>query len=263
MVKSSFLLQILSMKYSIIPVTPYQQNCTLLVCENTNNAAVVDPGGDVDLILEALEKSGARLEKIFLTHGHLDHVGATAELASMFAAPVEGPHHDDQFWIEALPSQCQTFGFPPCDSFSPSCWLNDGDKVQFGEEILSVLHCPGHTPGHIIFYNEPNKLALVGDVLFNGSIGRTDFPKGDFNTLIASIKNKLWPLGEDVVFIPGHGPISTLARKCAPIPLSMAESKVNPLPGWKNLIPVPCCPAFFYFRYACFSFFQTGNSCFL
>ncbi len=201
------------MKYFIIPVTSFQQNCTLLICENTNNAAVVDPGGDIDLILNALDETGAKLEKIFLTHGHIDHVSATAELASMFAAPIEGPHHADQFWIEALPSQCQSFGFPPCDSFSPTCWLNDGDKVQFGDEILSVLHCPGHTTGHIAFYSKENKLALVGDILYKGSVGRTDFPKGDFYTLIASIQNKLLPLGEDVTFIPGHGPISTFGEE--------------------------------------------------
>ena len=201
------------MKYIIIPVTPYQQNCSLLICEQTNKAAVVDPGGDVDLILNAIDQEGVELEKIFLTHGHLDHVGATTELTSLFAIPVEGPHHDDQFWLEALPSQCEMFGFPPSDPFFPSCWLKEGDKVEFGAQKLDVLHCPGHTPGHIVFFHPEQKLALVGDVLFKGSIGRTDFPKGDFHTLINSIKRKLWPLGEDVVFIPGHGPISTFGEE--------------------------------------------------
>lgn len=201
------------MKYTIIPVTSYQQNCSLLICEKTQKAAVIDPGGDVDLILAALEKENVELEKIFLTHGHLDHVGATSELSSMFAVPIEGPHHDDQFWLEALPSQCASFGFSPVDAFSPSCWLKDGDKVEFGEIKLDVIHCPGHTPGHIIFFQPEEKLAWVGDVLFNGSIGRTDFPKGDFHTLIHSIKEKLWPLGEDVAFIPGHGPMSTFGEE--------------------------------------------------
>ena len=201
------------MKYIIIPVTPYQQNCSLLICEQTNKAALVDPGGDVDLLLNAIDQEGVELEKIFLTHGHLDHVGATAELTSLFSIPVEGPHHDDQFWIEALPSQCEMFGFPPSDPFFPSCWLKEGDKVEFGAQKLDVLHCPGHTPGHIVFFHPEQKLALVGDVLFKGSIGRTDFPKGDFHTLINSIKRKLWPLGEDVVFIPGHGPLSTFGEE--------------------------------------------------
>ncbi len=201
------------MKYIIIPVTPYQQNCSLLICEKTNKAALVDPGGDVDLILSALDKQQAELEKIFLTHGHLDHVGATPELTSMFSVPVEGPHHDDQFWLEALPSQCASFGFPAVDAFSPDCWLKDGDKVEFGEIKLDVIHCPGHTPGHIVFFNPKEKLAWVGDVLFNGSIGRTDFPKGDFHTLIHSIKDKLWPLGKEVAFIPGHGPMSTFGEE--------------------------------------------------
>lgn len=201
------------MKYTIIPVTPYQQNCTLLVCERTQQAAFVDPGGDLDLLLDALENHQATLEKIFVTHGHLDHIGAVAELASLFQVAIEGPHPDDQFWIEALPSQCRNFGFPLCDSFTPNCWLHDGDKVQFGEQVLDVIHCPGHTPGHVVFYHKPNRLALVGDVLFKGSIGRTDFPRGDFHQLIDSIKNKLWPLGEETIFVPGHGPMSTFGEE--------------------------------------------------
>jgi len=201
------------MKYQIIPVTPYQQNCSLVICEKTGKAAVIDPGGDVDLILAALDHENATLEKIFLTHGHLDHVGATAELANLFSVPIEGPHHDDQFWLEALPTQAATFGFPSAEAFTPNCWLKEGDKVEFGDIKFNVLHCPGHTPGHIIFYQPEEKLAWVGDVLFKGSIGRTDFPKGDFNTLIHSIKDKLWSLGEDVAFIPGHGPMSTFGEE--------------------------------------------------
>lgn len=201
------------MKFHIIPVTSYQQNCTLLMCEVTHKAALVDPGGDVDVILEYLEKYNVELEKIFLTHGHLDHVGATAEISKLFSVPIEGPHHDDQFWIEAIPSQCQIFGFPPCDSFKPDCWLKQGDKVEFGEQKLDVIHCPGHTPGHVVFYHKQNQLALVGDVIFKGSIGRTDFPRGNFHTLIDSIKNNLWPLGNETQFIPGHGPMSTFGEE--------------------------------------------------
>jgi hydroxyacylglutathione hydrolase len=201
------------MKYRIIPVTAFQQNCSLLICERTGKAAVVDPGGDVDLILDAVKQEKAVLESVLLTHGHLDHIGGTYELASLFDIPIIGPHRDDQFWIDAITAQCQTFGFPVCHEFTPTRWLAHGDKVSFGEEMLEVLHCPGHTPGHVVFYHRQSQLAIVGDVLFRGSIGRTDFPKGDFHTLISSIKNNLWPLGEQVAFIPGHGPMSTFGEE--------------------------------------------------
>jgi glyoxylase-like metal-dependent hydrolase (beta-lactamase superfamily II) len=201
------------MKFNIIPVTPYQQNCSLLVCEATRKAAVIDPGGDSELILEALNESDAALEKIFLTHGHIDHVGAASELAARFDIPIEGPHRDDLFWLQALASQCQMFGLPPVEPFTPSRWLKDGDQVQFGNVRLEVLHCPGHTPGHVVFFHRQGRIAWVGDVLFKGSIGRTDFPRGDFHTLIASITGKLWPLGEDTAFVPGHGPMSTFGEE--------------------------------------------------
>ncbi len=201
------------MKYRIIPVTPFQQNCSLLICERTGKAAVIDPGGDVDLILDAIKQEKAMPESVLLTHGHLDHIGATYELATLFNIPIIGPHRDDQFWIDAIVAQCQTFGFPVCHGFTPARWLAHGDKVSFGEEVLEVLHCPGHTPGHVVFYHRQSQLAIVGDVLFRGSIGRTDFPKGDFHTLINSIKNNLWPLGEQVAFIPGHGPMSTFGEE--------------------------------------------------
>lgn len=201
------------MRFSIIPVTPYQQNCSLLICEQSQHAAVVDPGGDIDLILKRVEQEKVTLESILITHGHLDHIGAVAELAEKLSLPVYGPHIEDNFWIAALPDQCRSFGFPPCRGFVPNRWLNDGDTVRVGQENLKVIHCPGHTPGHIVFYNAAAKLAIVGDVLFNGSIGRTDFPRGDFHALIASIQNKLWPLGEDVAFIPGHGPMSTFGEE--------------------------------------------------
>lgn len=201
------------MRYTIIPVTPYQQNCTLLVCEQTNKAALVDPGGDLDLLLDTVKQQGASLESILVTHAHLDHVGGVAALSKQLDLPIIGPHVEDDFWIQALPEQCRMFGFPNSDSFVPTRWLKDGDSVQVGNEALQVIHCPGHTPGHVVFYSESERLAIVGDVLFKGSIGRTDFPKGDYQTLIDSIQLKLWPLGKDVAFIPGHGPMSTFGEE--------------------------------------------------
>lgn len=201
------------MKVTIIPVTPFQQNCSLLVCEQTNQAAVVDPGGDLDLILGAVRQSGAQPGKILLTHGHIDHCGAAAELSKRLAVPVEGPHREDKFWIDQLPAQGQRFGFPRLEAFTPDRWLEDGDTVQFGDVTLAVRFCPGHTPGHVIFYSSENRLAIVGDVLFRGSIGRTDLPRGDHHTLINSITTQLWPLGEEVAFIPGHGPMSTFGEE--------------------------------------------------
>jgi len=212
MIKFVFCLY-LAMQFRIIPVTSYQQNCSLLFCEKTHKAAIVDPGGDTDLILKAIAQEKVSPESILITHGHLDHIGATAELAALLSIPVIGPHQDDQFWIDAIPEQCRTFRFPACESFTPSRWLNQGDIVKVGEEILEVLHCPGHTPGHVVYVHRDTQLAIVGDVLFKGSIGRTDLPKGDFNTLINSIKNNLWTLGGQFTFIPGHGPMSTFGEE--------------------------------------------------
>lgn len=206
------------MRYRIVPVTPLQQNCTLAVCPDTNKAAIVDPGGDLDRIVAALDAMGATAEKILLTHGHIDHVAATAELRERLGVPVEGPHQSDDFWIRTLPAQASTFGFGPTPAFEPDRWLEDGDTVSVGNQTLKVLHCPGHTPGHVVFFHEGDQLALVGDVLFQGSIGRTDFPKGDYAALMESIRNKLLPLGDDVTFIPGHGPRSTFG----------AERRTNP-----------------------------------
>jgi glyoxylase-like metal-dependent hydrolase (beta-lactamase superfamily II) len=202
-------------KVAIIPVTPFQQNCSLLVCEQTNKAAVVDPGGDIELILDAVKEQGVELEKILLTHGHIDHCGGTAELAQELGLPIEGPHRDDRFLIDDLPQQSQRFGFPQLRAFTPTRWLVGGDSVRFGEVELEVRHCPGHTPGHVIFFSPEYRLALVGDVLFAGSIGRTDLPRGDHATLIRSIRGQLWPLGDDVTFIPGHGPTSTFGAERA------------------------------------------------
>jgi hydroxyacylglutathione hydrolase len=200
----------MSIKYQLVPVTAFEQNCTLLWCSETMKAAIVDPGGDVDRILAAIEKNQVIPERILVTHGHIDHAGGVADLAERLSLPVDGPQREDAFWIEGMPAQSKMYGFPGVRAFTPDRWLEDGDTVRFGAIDLQVFHCPGHTPGHVVYFNEAGRLLLVGDVLFKGSIGRTDFPKGDFDTLIASIRNKLWPLGDDVSFISGHGPMSTL-----------------------------------------------------
>ena len=201
------------MRASIIPVTPFEQNCSVLVCERTGRAAVVDPGGDLDRIVAALEQAKAAIEKIFVTHGHIDHCGGAAELRRRTGAPIEGPHRDDDFWIGQLEGQGARFGLEGAQTFVPDRWLTGGETVSFGAETLEVRHCPGHTPGHVVFYSLQARLAIVGDVLFAGSIGRTDFPRGDYATLIRSITQELWPLGDDVTFIPGHGPVSTFGAE--------------------------------------------------
>ena len=197
------------MKVAIVPVTPFQQNCSILVDEETRKAAVVDPGGDLERIEQALQQTGATLEKILVTHGHLDHCSGAAELRRRTGVPIEGPQREDKFWIDNLPAAAAQYGFPPAEAFEPDRWLEDGDTVTVGGTALKVRHCPGHTPGHVVFFNEADRFAVVGDVLFQGSIGRTDFPRGDHPTLIRSITQKLWPMGDDVAFVPGHGPVST------------------------------------------------------
>ena len=201
------------MKYAIVPVTPFQQNATVLWCEETRHAAVVDPGGDLPLILRVIEREGLILEKILVTHGHIDHAGAVADLADQFGLPIEGPQIEDKFWIDGMPEQSRMFGFPPARSFEPNRWLQHGEQVTVGNQVLDVIHCPGHTPGHVCFFHAPSQLAIVGDVLFQGGIGRTDFPKGDYQTLIRSIKERLLPLGDDVEFVPGHGPMSNFGEE--------------------------------------------------
>jgi hydroxyacylglutathione hydrolase len=195
------------LKAVIIPVTPLQQNCTLLWCTKTNKAALSDPGGDLSRLKAAVAEHGVDLEKIIITHGHLDHCGQAGMLAEELGLPIEGPHEDDLFWIEQLDGDGARYGMV-AKSFEPDRWLNDGDQVTVGDLVLDVIHCPGHTPGHVIFYHKPSKLAVVGDVIFQGSIGRTDFPRGNHQDLINAITQKLWPLGDDVTFIPGHGPTS-------------------------------------------------------
>lgn len=206
------------MQFAVVPVTAFEQNCTVLWCEKTKRAAVVDPGGDLDRIEAVLASQGLTLEKVLITHGHCDHAGAATELAARHGVPIEGPQREDAFWLDKLEDQSRMFGLPAAQKFVPTRWLEQGDSVTVGDEVLEVLHCPGHTPGHVVFFSRSAGTAIVGDVLFAGSIGRTDFPRGDYDTLIDSIKGKLWPLGDGVEFIPGHGPNSSFGR----------ERKTNP-----------------------------------
>jgi glyoxylase-like metal-dependent hydrolase (beta-lactamase superfamily II) len=197
---------------TVIPVTAFAQNCSIVWCERTRVGAVIDPGGDLDQVLAAVQENGVQLQKILLTHAHIDHAGGTAELARRLQLPIEGPHRGDQFWIDGLPEQARMFGLPACDRFTPDRWLDEGDRVQVGEVEFEVRHCPGHTPGHVVFYSAADQVAFVGDVLFAGSIGRTDFPGGDYDTLIRAIRDKLLTLGDEVRFVPGHGPMSTFGE---------------------------------------------------
>ncbi|QOL27327.1 MBL fold metallo-hydrolase [Thalassotalea sp. LPB0316] len=201
------------MRYQIIPVTPFQQNCTLFWCDETLEGAIVDPGGDAQLIKAAVEQNKVKVTKVLLTHAHIDHAGATKDIADYFKVNIEGPHKEDQFWIDLIPMQKERFGFAHAEHFTTDRWLEQGDTVQFGNVELEVYFCPGHTPGHVVFFDPKTKLAQVGDVLFKGSIGRTDFPRGDHPTLIKSIRENLFPLGDDVKFIPGHGPMSTFGEE--------------------------------------------------
>ncbi|MDL5030846.1 MBL fold metallo-hydrolase [Pelomonas sp. APW6] len=196
-----------------IPVTPFQQNCSLVWCDQTQEAAVIDPGGEIPRVLQEVERRGLTLQAIWLTHAHIDHAGGTAELARLKGLPIIGPHVGDQFWIDGLPQQSAMFGFPQVETFTPTRWLQDGDTVQIGQETLTVRHCPGHTPGHVVFHSAAARRCFVGDVLFAGSIGRTDFPGGNHAQLISSITERLWPMGDDTVFIPGHGPESTFGEE--------------------------------------------------
>jgi len=196
------------LKALIQPVTPFQQNASIIYCSNTNKCAIVDPGGDIEILLEIAKNNNLIPEKILLTHGHIDHAGGATELSEILKVEIHGPHIEDKFLLDELQKQGEMFGLPSKDC-KPDVWLDEGDIVELGDEKLDVYFCPGHTPGHIIFYNEANKLALVGDVLFNGSIGRTDLPGGNHDQLINSVKDKLWPLGKEIEFIPGHGPMST------------------------------------------------------
>ena len=203
----------MALQATIIPVTPFVQNCSLIWCTDTMAGAVVDPGGEIEKILGVVNEQHVKLEKILVTHGHMDHAGGVADLAHQSSLPIEGPNLADKFWIDQLETQGDMFGMPGAKCFTPDRWLAGGDTVSVGNLVLNVYFCPGHTPGHVIFYHPPSKLALVGDVLFRGSIGRTDFPRGDHATLIRSIREQLWPLGDDVTFISGHGSLSTFGEE--------------------------------------------------
>ncbi|MEZ9421859.1 MBL fold metallo-hydrolase [Vibrio lentus] len=213
----------MSLKYQVVPVTSFSQNCSIVWCDETMEGIVVDPGGDVQQLAAIIEELGVKVVNLVLTHGHLDHVGGTVPLAEILNVNIFGPHKADNFWLQGLENQSQMFGFPLCKAFEPNTWLEEGDKVTFGNQVIDVIHTPGHTPGHVVLFSEQARMAFVGDVLFNGAIGRTDFPQGDFNTLIASIKTKLWPLGSDVTFVPGHGPESTFGRERASNPFVADE----------------------------------------
>lgn len=212
------------LKVHVVPVTQFQQNCSIIWCDETMIGALVDPGGDVDAILAEVEKRGITLEKILLTHGHLDHAGGAQDLREKLKLRIMGPEQSDKFWLDGIEEQAAKYGMAGLRCCLPDEWLNEGAEITVGNVVLKTIHCPGHTPGHLVFYDEASRVAFVGDVLFAGSIGRTDFPQGNHEDLISSITQKLWPLGDDVSFVPGHGPLSTFGR----------ERKTNPFVADKN-----------------------------
>lgn len=217
------------LRVAIVPVTPLQQNCSLIWNNETGKGAIVDPGGDLDRLKQTIAANKITLEKILVTHAHLDHAGGVADLAKEFGVPIEGPHREDQFWIDRIEDAGRQYGVPNCKRFVPDRWLEDGDSVTAAGESFEVVHCPGHTPGHVVFFHRGLKLAFVGDVLFRGSIGRTDFPRGNHQDLIDAITGKLWPLGSEVTFVPGHGPTSTFGQ----------ERQSNPFVGDRVLASRP------------------------
>ncbi len=199
-----------TLKAAIVPVTQFEQNCTLIWDTATMAGAVIDPGGDVPRILDAVKKVALKVEKIVLTHGHLDHVGGAAELATVLGVRIEGPHIADKFLMDGVEKQAASYGLRGLKNATSDRFLVEGDALTIAGHPFQVLHCPGHSPGSLVYINTVERMALVGDVLFAGSIGRTDFPYGDHDALINAIKTKLLPLGDDIVFICGHGPASTL-----------------------------------------------------
>jgi hydroxyacylglutathione hydrolase len=207
-----------NVRAAIIPVTDFQQNCTVLWCARTTRAVVVDPGGDLPRLRRAIAETKVTVEKIWLTHGHIDHAGAAGELRQELGVPIEGPHRAEEFLLGHIAASGLKFGMFSARNVTPDRWLDDGDEVEIGALKFQVLHCPGHSPGSIAFFNAAERFAIVGDVLFCGSIGRSDLPGGDHATLLKSINDKLLPLGDDVAFICGHGPASTIGRERASNP---------------------------------------------
>jgi len=214
----------MALKYKIVPVTQFVQNCSILWCDRTKIGAVVDPGGDFKRIDAVVRQQGLDIQKILITHAHVDHASLAKLCSENYSADIEGPHKKDHFWIKTIAVQGKLFGIKDASSFKPTRWLNGGEKIQLGNETLEVLYCPGHTAGHVVFVSHSAKLLAVGDVLFKGSIGRSDLPGGNHKTLVQSIKQKLWPLANDYRFIPGHGPMSTIGH----------ERKTNPFVADKN-----------------------------
>jgi hydroxyacylglutathione hydrolase len=202
-----------ALKVTVVPVTAFEQNCSIVACAATNRAAIVDPGGDVARIRAAIGEMKVTPEKILLTHGHIDHAGGAAELAEALSLPIEGPDERDGFLLSNLTTQGARFGMADVRNVTPTRWLVEGETVSIGDLTFNVLHVPGHTPGHLVFVNLPSRFALVGDTLFQGSVGRTDFPYGNHDELIGGIRGKLLPLGDDVTILPGHGPASTIGRE--------------------------------------------------
>ncbi len=198
---------------SVVPVTPFAQNCSIVVCTATKRAAIVDPGGDVDRIRGAIDQLGVQVDRILLTHGHIDHAGGAAELSEALGVAVEGPHAADGFLLAELDAQGRMFGLTGARAVAPARFFSEDDRIMVGELAFDVLHIPGHTPGHVVFVQRDARIALVGDTLFAGSVGRTDFPYGDHATLIDGIVSKLFPLGDDLAFLPGHGPASTIGAE--------------------------------------------------